>query len=162
MTDLAITSAIESNYQGMIAMVGADHRVYLGKPENCYLSPEGDAPAYYDNSDHSLQLISDNIKMFHFLYSRDLPMSQRPGCFDTAPSAVQCQGGVCQPAGGSPLPISPDSGSDICRKAFCPAQGAPPYARFPSRSPRPLKPASIRGRFRLYPRNSPYIISERL
>ena len=46
MTDLAITSAIESNYQGMIAMVGADHRVYLGKPENCYLSPEGDAPAY--------------------------------------------------------------------------------------------------------------------
>ncbi|MEI3297775.1 hypothetical protein [Dysosmobacter welbionis] len=61
----------------MIAMVGADHRVYLGKPENCYLSPEGDAPAYYDNSDHSLQLISDNIKMFHFLYSRDLPMSQR-------------------------------------------------------------------------------------
>ena len=77
MTDLAITSAIESNYQGMIAMVGADHRVYLGKPENCYLSPEGDAPAYYDNSDHSLQLISDNIKMFHFLYSRDLPMSQR-------------------------------------------------------------------------------------
>ena len=41
MTDLAITSAIESNYQGMIAMVGADHRVYLGKPENCYLSPEG-------------------------------------------------------------------------------------------------------------------------
>lgn len=46
MTDLAITSAIASNYQGMIAMVGADHRVYLGKPENCYLSPEGDAPAY--------------------------------------------------------------------------------------------------------------------
>lgn len=45
MTDLAITSAIASNYQGMIAMVGADHRVYLGKPENCYLSPEGDAPA---------------------------------------------------------------------------------------------------------------------
>ena len=80
MTDLAITSAIESNYQGMIAMVGADHRVYLGKPENCYLSPEGDAPAYYDNSDHSLQLISDNIKMFHFLYSRDLPMSQREMC----------------------------------------------------------------------------------
>ena len=80
MTDLAITSAIESNYQGMIAMVGADRRVYLGKPENCYLSPEGDAPAYYDNSDHSLQLISDNIKMFHFLYSRDLPMSQREMC----------------------------------------------------------------------------------
>ena len=48
MTDLAITSAIASNYQGMIAMVGADHRVYLGKPENCYLSPEGDAPAYGD------------------------------------------------------------------------------------------------------------------
>ena len=61
-------------------MVGADHRVYLGKPENCYLSPEGDAPAYYDNSDYSLQLISDNIKIFHFLYSQDLPMSQREMC----------------------------------------------------------------------------------
>lgn len=77
MTDLAITSATASNYRGMIAMVGADHRVYLGKPENCYLSPDGEAPAYYDNSDHSLQLISDNIKIFHFLYSQDLPMSQR-------------------------------------------------------------------------------------
>lgn len=77
MTDLAITTATVSNYQGMIAMVGADNRVYLGKPENCYLSPEGDAPAYYDNSDCSLQLISDNIKMFHFLYSQDLPLSQR-------------------------------------------------------------------------------------
>ena len=80
MTDIAITSAIASNYQGMIAMVGAHHCVYLGKPENCYLSPEGDAPAYYDNSDHSLQLISDNIKIFHFLYSQDLPMSQREMC----------------------------------------------------------------------------------
>ena len=77
MTDLAITSATASNYRGMIAMVGADNRVYLGKPENCYLSPEGEAPAYYDNSDHSLQLISDNIKIFHFLYSKDLPLSQR-------------------------------------------------------------------------------------
>ncbi len=77
MTDLAIISAIASNYRGMIAMVGSDNRVYLGKPENCYLSPEGEAPAYYDNSDRSLQLISDNIKIFHFLYSKDLPLSQR-------------------------------------------------------------------------------------
>ena len=77
MTDLAITSAIASNYRGMIAMVGSDNRVYLGKPENCYLSPEGEAPAYYDNSGRSLQLISDNIKIFHFLYSKDLPLSQR-------------------------------------------------------------------------------------
>ena len=80
MTDLAMPPAIESSAQGRMAMVGADHRVYRGKPENCSLSPEGDAPAYYDNSDHSLQLISDNIKMFHFLYSRDLPMSQREMC----------------------------------------------------------------------------------
>ena len=29
-------------------MVGEDNRVYLGKPENCYLSPDGEAPAYYD------------------------------------------------------------------------------------------------------------------
>jgi len=160
MTDLAITSAIESNYQGMIAMVGADHRVYLGKPENCYLSPEGDAPAYYDNSD---LLAAD------FRQHQDVPFPIQPGPANVpagdVPGEVLHQSRlhrVCQPAGGSPLPISPDSGSDICRKAFCPAQGAPPYARFPSRSPRPLKPASIRGRFRLYPRNSPYIISERL
>ena len=44
----------------MSALVGQDGRVYLGKTENCYLSREGDAPAYYDNSDGSLQLVSDN------------------------------------------------------------------------------------------------------
>lgn len=76
MKDIAITSAVASNYKGVIAMVGENGRVYLGKPENCYLSTQGDAPAYYDNSDHSLQLISDNVKIFHLLYSQDLPMSQ--------------------------------------------------------------------------------------
>lgn len=73
MSDIAIRSATASNYQGMIAMVGEDNRVYLGKPENCYLSPDGEAPAYYDNSDRSLRLISDNIRIFHFLYSRTCP-----------------------------------------------------------------------------------------
>lgn len=99
MSDIAIRSATASNYQGMIAMVGEDNRVYLGKPENCYLSPDGEAPAYYDNSDRSLRLISDNIRIFHFLYSQDLPLVPAAD----APGALFHQGGlyrVCQPAEG--------------------------------------------------------------
>lgn len=133
MSDIAIRSATASNYQGMIAMVGEDNRVYLGKPENCYLSPDGEAPAYYDNSDRSLRLISDNIRIFHFLYSQDLPLSQRQ-----MRGSIVHQGGlyrVCQPAGGRPLPLPPDPGSDLCRKALCPAQGVPTYAPTPPHSP---------------------------
>ena len=63
LSDIPIASGAISNYEGMSALVGQDGRVYLGKSENCYLSREGDAPAYYDNSDGSLQLISDNIKV---------------------------------------------------------------------------------------------------
>ena len=47
-----IRSAVHSNYAGMVAMLGADNRVYLGK-EECYHF-EGEQPAYYDNSDGSL------------------------------------------------------------------------------------------------------------
>ena len=51
LSDIPIASGAVSNYEGMSALVGQDGRVYLGKSENCYLSREGDAPAYYDNSD---------------------------------------------------------------------------------------------------------------
>lgn len=124
-----------------------------------------------EGGDKSPQLLRQfgSLLAADFRQHQDVPFPIQPGPANVpagdVPGEVLHQSRlhrVCQPAGGSPLPISPDSGSDICRKAFCPAQGAPPYARFPSRSPRPLKPASIRGRFRLYPRNSPYIISERL
>ena len=77
LSDIPIASGAVSNYEGMSALVGQDRRVYLGKSENCYLSWEGDAPAYYDNSDGSLQLVSDNIKIFHLLYGDGWPMSQR-------------------------------------------------------------------------------------
>ena len=66
MTEILIASAAASNYEGMDALVGEDGRVYLGRSEN-YCPGDGEAPAFYDNSDNSLQLISDNIKMFHFL-----------------------------------------------------------------------------------------------
>lgn len=77
LSDIPIASGAVSNYEGMSALIGQDGRVYLGKSENCYLSREGDAPAYYDNSDDSLQLLSDNIKIFHLLYGDGWPMSQR-------------------------------------------------------------------------------------
>lgn len=80
MTDLAITSAIESNYQGMIAMVGADHRVYLGKPENCYLSPEGDAPG--------LLRQFGSLLAADFRQHQDVPFSVQPG-------PCQCLSGRC-------------------------------------------------------------------
>ena len=76
MTEILIASAAASNYEGMDALVGEDGRVYLGRSEN-YCPGDGDAPAFYDNSDNSLQLISDNIKMFHFLYGEGWPVSQR-------------------------------------------------------------------------------------
>ena len=76
MTEILIASAAASNYEGMDALVGEDGRVYLGRSEN-YCPGDGEAPAFYDNSDNSLQLISDNIKMFHFLYGEGWPVSQR-------------------------------------------------------------------------------------
>ena len=40
-------------------------------------------------------------------------LSAAPGCFDTAPSAVQCQGGVCQP--GGEFPYSHRAGAETLR-----------------------------------------------
>lgn len=73
MSEIPITASAVSNYAGMDALVGEDGRVYLGRHEN--ICP-GD-PAYYDNSDGSLQLVSDNVRMFHFLYGDGWPIPQR-------------------------------------------------------------------------------------
>ena len=77
MTDVFIASAAVSNYEGMDALVGQDGRVYLGRQENYFPSVEDGVPSYYDNSDNSLQLVSDNAKIFHLLYGEGWPLSQR-------------------------------------------------------------------------------------
>lgn len=44
-----IRSAVHSNYAGMIAMLGADNRVYLGREE--HYSYQDGQPGQYDNRD---------------------------------------------------------------------------------------------------------------
>ena len=61
-----IRSAVYSNYAGMVAMLGADNRVYLGREER-YYHQEGQT-AYYDNRDGSLCFVSDQPDMYYFLY----------------------------------------------------------------------------------------------
>ena len=77
MAKILIASAAVSNYEGMDALVGHDGRVYLGRQENYFPSIADGVPAYYDNSDNSLQLVSDNVRMFHLLYGVGWPLSQR-------------------------------------------------------------------------------------
>ena len=61
-----IRSAVHSNYAGMVAMLGADNRVYLGREERYHF--EGDQPAYYDDSNGSLCFVTDRADMYYFLY----------------------------------------------------------------------------------------------
>lgn len=75
MTDVPIKAAAVSNYEGMDALVGHDGMVYLGRHENYY--PGDGNTAYYDNADGSLQLVSDNVKIFHFLYGEGWTIPQR-------------------------------------------------------------------------------------
>lgn len=75
--EVPIKSAVISNYEGMDALVGEDGRVYLGRRENYHSGIGEDTRAWYDNWDGSLQLISDNVKMFHFLYGDGWVLSQR-------------------------------------------------------------------------------------
>lgn len=77
MSKIPITAAAISNYEGMDALVDQDDRVYLGKRENYHSCLGEETHAYYDDSDGSLQLISDNVKMFHFLYGEGWTLSQR-------------------------------------------------------------------------------------
>ena len=69
-----IRSAVHSNYVGMIAMLGADNRVYLGKEENYY--ERANQIGYYDNRDGSLYFISDRSDMYYFLYGEGWAHSQ--------------------------------------------------------------------------------------
>lgn len=76
MSQVFITSASSSNYEGMLALVDEHDRVYLGKSERYHHRPSPEW-SYYDNSDGSLQFISDNVKMYHFLYGEGWPLPQR-------------------------------------------------------------------------------------
>lgn len=61
-----IRSAVHSNYAGMIAMLGADNRVYLGHEEH-YSYQDGQS-GQYDNRDGSLLFVSNQPDMYYFLY----------------------------------------------------------------------------------------------
>lgn len=78
MSNIPIQSVSHSNYGNMLALVGKDHCVYLGKQENYHFDPSlEEQKEWYDNTDGSLQLISDNVKIFHLLYGEGWPLSQR-------------------------------------------------------------------------------------
>lgn len=59
-----IRSAVHSNYVGMVAMLGADNRVYLGREERCHYQDM--QASYYDNQDGSLCFVCDQPDMYYF------------------------------------------------------------------------------------------------
>lgn len=61
-----IRSAVHSNYAGMVAMLGADNRVYLGREE--HYSYQDGQPGQYDNRDGSLLFVSNQPDIYYFLY----------------------------------------------------------------------------------------------
>lgn len=61
-----IRSAVHSNYAGMVAMLGADNRVYLGREEH-YSYQDGQL-GRYDNRDGSLLFVSHQPDIYYFLY----------------------------------------------------------------------------------------------
>lgn len=63
---VGIRSAVHSNYAGMVAMLGADNRVYLGREERCHYQDM--QASYYDNQDGSLCFVCDQPDMYYFLY----------------------------------------------------------------------------------------------
>lgn len=69
-----LRSAVHSNYAGMVAMLGADNRVYLGKTEN--YQHNYDQPDYYDNRDGSMCFVTDQPDMYYFLYGEGWAKSQ--------------------------------------------------------------------------------------
>ena len=80
MSQIPISAAALSNYEGMTALVDKEECIYLGKTENYHFTPSTpDTPmeAYYDNSDGSLVFVSDNVKMFHFLYGEGWVLPQK-------------------------------------------------------------------------------------
>ena len=69
-----IRSAVHSNYAGMVAMLAADNRVYLGREER-YHYQDG-LTSYYDNGDGSLCFVTDRADMYYFLYGEGWAHSQ--------------------------------------------------------------------------------------
>lgn len=69
-----IRSAAHSNYTGMVAMIGTDGKIYLGKKEN-YVFGSG-KPAYYKNHDGSLRYITDRQDIYGFLHGEGWVLSQ--------------------------------------------------------------------------------------
>lgn len=69
-----LRSAVQSNYAGMVAMLGADNRVYLGKEERCHY--EDMQAVFYDNQDGSLCFVCDQPDMYYFLYGEGWAHSQ--------------------------------------------------------------------------------------
>ena len=69
-----IRSAVHSNYAGMVAMLAADNRVYLGREEH-YHYQDG-LTSYYDNGDGSLCFVTDRVDMYYFLYGEGWAHSQ--------------------------------------------------------------------------------------
>ena len=67
-------SSVHSNYANMVAMLGADNRVYLRKEENYHETPG--QYGFYDNKDGSLCFISDQPEMYYFLYGEGWAHSQ--------------------------------------------------------------------------------------
>ena len=65
---MEIRSAVHSNYAGMVAMLGADNRVYLGREERCHYQDM--QASYYDNQDGSLCFVCDQPDMYYFLLWR--------------------------------------------------------------------------------------------
>ena len=57
-----IRSAVHSNYAGMVAMLGADNRVYLGREERCHYQDM--QPSYYDNQDDSLSVSYTHLDVY--------------------------------------------------------------------------------------------------
>ncbi|MEE1512594.1 MAG: hypothetical protein UGA93_07570 [Gemmiger formicilis] len=76
-----IRSAVHSNYAGMVAMLAADNRVYLGREEH-YHYQDG-LTSYYDNGDGSLCFVTDRADMYYFLYGEGwahCPTGKKNGC----------------------------------------------------------------------------------
>ena len=71
---IEMRSSVHSNYANMVAMLGADNRVYLGKEENYHEAPG--QYGFYDNKDGSLCFISDQPDMYYFLYGEGWAHSQ--------------------------------------------------------------------------------------
>lgn len=72
-----IRSAAISNYRGYTAFIGTDDKVYLGRSENYLHNKENGFLPFYNNTDNSLVFISDNEKMYAFLYGSGWIVSQQ-------------------------------------------------------------------------------------